>query len=392
MRIIARLNVGGPAIHVALLTAGLNDDVFQSSLVAGSIGAGEGDMSYYAASKGIEPLSVASLGRDVAMLSDLGSLLSLYRLMRQQRPHVVHTHTAKAGFVGRLAAWLAGVPVVVHTFHGHAFHSYFGSLATHIILMMEKLAARMSDTIITLSPALKNELMSLGIATSEKIRVVSLGLELQRFATAENEHGRFRRELDLPEDVPLVGIVGRLVPVKNHALFIRCAALVKETLPEAHFVVVGDGELRGELETMSAEYGLAEAMVFTGWLKDLPVIFADLNALAITSHNEGTPVSVLESMAAGVAVVATAVGGVSDVLGEGRYGKLVPPGDVNALAAALIEVLGGTDQGRLEEARSHALSNYDSNRMVADMRGLYLELLQKKGIQIPEQRGEVSLP
>ncbi|NLH06241.1 MAG: glycosyltransferase family 4 protein [Chloroflexi bacterium] len=386
MRIIARLNIGGPAVHVSLLTAGLNDGEFTSRLVTGVIGEAEGDMSYLAREMGVEPVVIPTMRREIEPLNDLRTLRALTRLMREFRPHVVHTHTAKAGFVGRLAARLTGVPVVVHTFHGHVFHGYFGPAKTRLFIELERLAARGSDVILTISERLRGDLLAYRIAPPEKIRVVPLGLPLDSLRDLDGLRGGLRRELGVSTDTQLVGIIGRLVPIKNHDLFLAAARRVREERPDTHFVIVGDGERRAELEALVQEMGLADAVTFTGWRDDLPGIYADLDVLVISSRNEGTPVSIIEAMAAGVPVVSTDVGGVADVLLGGELGRLTPPSDADALARGIVEALCEGRGPRTEAARTRAFEQYGAARLVEDMRALYRELLAGKGA--PMRDGE----
>ena len=378
MRIIARLNIGGPAIHVSLLTAGLNDDGFISTLVTGVISETEGDMSDLAADYGINPVIVPSMQREITLLADLRTLFTLIRLMRQARPHIVHTHTAKAGLVGRMAAFLTRVPVIVHTFHGHVFHGYFGALKSRFFIVTEQLVARITDAVITISEGLRAELLDYRIAPPERIHVVPLGLDLARFAAPDVPHGTLRAELGCSPEVPLVGMIGRLVPIKNHELLLDAALLVREALPEVQFVIVGGGERLETLKTIVVDMGLSDTVHFTGWRRDLPAVYADLDVLALTSNNEGTPVSIIEAMAAGVPVVATAVGGVRDVLEEGTLGILVPPKDAVAFGHALIDAL-TVPQEHIETARQSALARYDASRLVADMQMIYQNLLGLKG-------------
>ncbi len=203
LRIIARLNVGGPAIHVALLTEKLGAPTYASTLVCGTVGEGEGDMQYYAEARGVHPVIIPELGRSLHPLRDVVTIWKVYRLIRLYQPDVVHTHTAKAGFVGRVAAWLAGVPVIVHTFHGHVFHGYFSPTTTRIFILLERITARMSDTVITLTEGLRRELADeYGIARKSKITVLPLGLDLQPFAATIRKNGAFRREYDIPAERP----------------------------------------------------------------------------------------------------------------------------------------------------------------------------------------------
>jgi glycosyltransferase involved in cell wall biosynthesis len=345
-------------------------------------------MTYLAREMGVAPAIIPWLGREVTPLDDVRALVALIDLMRRERPDVVHTHTAKAGFLGRLAARLTGVPVVVHTFHGHVFHGYFGPLKTWAFIWMERFAARLSDMTLTISDRLRDDLIRYRIAPPERIRVVPLGLKLHPFVRVDDLRGAFRREHGYSTDTPLVGIIGRLVPVKNHELFLQAARHVHDRLPEARFVVVGGGERQPELEALASSLGLSDVVSFTGWRRDLPIIYADLDALVISSRNEGTPVSIIEAMAARVPVVATAVGGVPDVLRGGDLGALVPPDDPGALAEAIYATLRTRSSSHLSEARAWALTRYDAERLIEDMRGLYVELLESKGIHVEHRPPE----
>lgn len=388
MRMIARLNIGGPAIHVTLLAGGLRDDEFWTTLVTGQIGAQEGDMSYLAHEIGVEPVVLSGFQREIAPLDDLKTLWALMRLIRQERPHVVHTHTAKAGLVGRLAATLCGVPVIVHTYHGHVFQGYFGPVKTRLFLGLERGAARLSDVILTISEGLRDDLIAFRIAPPERIRVLPLGLDLKPLTDLDSRRGALRKELNLSTDGPLVGIIGRLVPIKHHELFFDAARRVLEALPQARFVVVGSGEREAELREYARKLGMGHAVTFLGWRRDLPAIYADLDLVVIASRNEGTPVSLIEAMAAGVPVVATSVGGVPDLLRGGQLGTLVAPDDAEALAEAMMHSLRAPNPARIAAARDWVLARYSAERLVADIRSLYRELLTQKGVLFatPEQK------
>jgi glycosyltransferase involved in cell wall biosynthesis len=383
LRLIARLNVGGPAIHVVTLTAGLDPARYESRLVCGLPGPHEGDMSYLLEEAGVRPVILPEMGREVAPLADTATLARLVRLMRQFRPHVVHTHTAKAGAVGRMAARLSRVPVVVHTFHGHVFSAYFGAFQSRMAARTERVLALMSNRLITLSERLRREIASYGVAPLEKIEVVPLGLDLARFAPPGGlPRGRLRGEFSLAADEPLIGTVGRLVPVKDHDLFLRAAQALRQSGSQARFAIVGDGELRGSLEAQARELGLGDVVYFTGWRRDLPEVYADLDLLVNTSRNEGTPVAVIEAMAAGVPVVATAVGGVPDVVADGATGTLVPGGDVEVLARALAERLAQPAETRrmAEAAQAEVLERFSVRQLLCNLDGLYCRLLAAKGI------------
>jgi len=270
LRIIARLNIGGPAIHTILLTAGLNNERFEPLLVTGVEGRREGSMLDLAAAKGVEPIIIPELRRNVGPQDALVALLRLYHLIRRERPQIVHTHTTTAGLLGRLAAKLAGVPVILHTFHGHVLRGYFGPLQSKALVWMERFLARLTDRIVTVSEGQRQELAGYGVAPLEKIVVVPLGFELEDLLSCESHRGELRRELGLGDDVRLIGIIARLVPIKNHRLFFQAAKLVAEAVPQARFLVVGDGELREELEAYAHELELDERVLFIGWRRDLP--------------------------------------------------------------------------------------------------------------------------
>ena len=383
LRVIARLNIGGPAIHVVLLSAGLDRRRFESILVSGSENPGEGSMLDYALSHGVQPAIIPEIVGEFSLgPREMRALVRLYRLIRQERPQIVHTHTAKAGFVGRLAARLARVPVVVHTFHGHVLQGYYGPSKTQLLRRMERGLACLTDRIVTVSEQVKRDLVTYGVAAADHIQVISLGLELDPFLDSGRYHGIFRREWQLTGTERLVGIVGRLFPIKNHHLFLEAAAVVAGKDPSARFVIVGDGTLRPALESYAEEMGIADRVIFTGWRRDLPNIYADLDVLAVTSNNEGTPVSAIEAMAAGCPVVATHVGGLPDLIQEGKTGYLVPPGDAPALATAWLRVLQQPEMARRmgETARRTARERFSAQRLVTDMEQLYLELLGRKQV------------
>jgi glycosyltransferase involved in cell wall biosynthesis len=324
---------------------------------------------------------IPELGREISPRSDLVTLVKLYRLMRRERPHVVHTHTAKAGFVGRIAARLAGVPVVLHTFHGHVFHGYFSPARTRLFLWIERLGARLSSRIITISPRLRDEIAQYGVTRSERIEVIPLGFELDAFASQPRASGDFRRSLGIPVGAKLIGAVGRLVPIKNISLLLEAAALARREAPELRVVLVGDGELRADLEAQAAALEMTEAVVFAGWRRDLPSVYADLDAVVISSHNEGTPASLIEAMATGCPVIATRVGGVPDLIVDGETGRLVPPGNREALAVALLALFRESARtARMAElAQRRVLERYQAERLVADVDRLYREQLTAAG-------------
>ena len=376
-RVITRLNIGGPAIHAILLTQALEDAHFTTMLVSGYTAPTEGDMLHLAKARGVSPLMVTGLGREIDPGRDLAVLLRLYRIFREERPVIVHTHMAKAGTVGRLAARLAGVPIVLHTYHGHVFHSYFGPLKTQTFIRIERALSRVTDLILTVGERQRQEILGYGIGNPDKLRSVPLGLELEPFVESPRHRGEFRAELGVPDGTRLVGIVGRLVPVKGHTVFLKAARLVLSRLPNVRFLIIGDGELREGLESQARDLGIDGGVTFLGWRHDLPRVYADLDLVVLSSYNEGSPVALIEAMAAGRAVVSTDVGGVSDVVSDGVNGLLVPPRDPESLAGAIVRLLSSERSLPAMGAagREAVYPKYSINRLVSDLREIYSDLV-----------------
>jgi glycosyltransferase involved in cell wall biosynthesis len=425
VRIIARLNVGGPAKHVAWLTAATRRAGVESELVAGTVPPGEDDMSYFAAQQGVEPIIVAEMSREVSP-KDALTVWKLYGLFRRLQPDIVHTHTAKAGTVGRVAGvlyrWLTFSALVgrpracrfVHTYHGHIFHSYYGRLKTLVFLTIERVLARTAtDRIVVISRQQFQEIHEqFGVGRARQFKVIPLGLDLEAFAGWRERREAARRELGASADELLVGIVGRLTEIKNHKLFLEAAAMylerhaagatgeVKDEAQEessrrVHFVVVGDGHLREELKGQADALGIGEHVTFTGLRDDPENFYAALDLVALTSLNEGTPLTLIEAMANARPVVATAVGGVVDLVGEAlgetattttaaspayticERGVRVGTNDAEAFCAALRRLVADAELRRTlgERGRAFVAEHYSKERLVADVLNLYGELL-----------------
>jgi len=382
LRIITRLNVGGPAQHAVLLTEGLNDGVFQSKLVFGSIDKDEGDMSYLARERRIAFAEVDSLRNGIGLLGNLKAFQQIYRLIRRERPDLVHLHLLKARFLGGLAAKVARVPVVVETFHGDLFNGYYGNLKTQAILMAERILGHLvMDKVIAISERVKEDILHFYVSSPRKIEVIPLGLELGKFAQRVVLTDELKQELCIPKDHKLVGIVGRMVPIKGHHYFLEAAREVLRACPRVTFILVGDGVLRTALELECRQLGISKSIKFLGWRRDLEKIYADLDVVVLSSVNEGTPVSIIEAMAAGKGVVATRVGGVPDVVEDGVTGLLVPPKDPVALSEAILQLLKDDDlRKRLgEQARASVFPKYDVSRLVQDMGKFYLNQINSRG-------------
>ncbi|MEA5470677.1 glycosyltransferase family 4 protein [Spirulina sp. 06S082] len=377
MRIIARLNVGGPARHVVLLNSSLDNSHYQNLLVTGIEGVREGSMKDLVETHKLEIEIIPELGREIALKNDLFVLWKLYHLMRRYRPHIVHTHTAKAGLVGRIAAKLAGVPIILHTFHGHVFHGYFSPAKTKLFIILEKFCAILSDRIITISDRLKEEIAAYGVAPLDKIEIVPLGFDLSLFAAQTRHSGNFRASIGIPSEGKLIAAVGRLVPIKNIPLLLEAVAIARQSDPTIYLALIGDGELRSHLESLAQELGIAEAVIFTGWRQDLPQIYADLDAVIISSDNEGTPASLIEAMATGCPAIATHVGGVPDLVTPER-GTIVKPKDPQHLACAILDLWQNPErtQHLAVNAREYVLKTYNSQRLVRDIAQLYEKLME----------------
>lgn len=375
VRVFSRLNIGGPSLHVIHLTAGLVPRGFETTLVIGQSDPSEGDFLDLARSKGVAPVILPEMGRAIRPLDDLRALVRVFRLIRQRAPEIVHTHTAKAGAIGRAAALLARVPVIVHTYHGHVLSGYFSPLTSAIFRRIEWALAPGSDALLTVSESVRDDLARLGVASRERIRILPLGLDLEPLSH-DLPRGTLRREAGWPEDAFVVGIVGRLVPIKDLDTFIDAAALMLSQAPSARFAIVGDGEERSRLEPI-ARARLGDAVRFFGWRKDTGAVLGDLDLSVNTSLNEGTPVSLIEALAAGRPVVATSVGGTPDLLDGGQYGALASPHNAASVAEAMLDALRARQRAQ-EKARAGqamVLEKYSVNRLIDDMDRLYLELL-----------------
>ncbi|MGI8654619.1 MAG: glycosyltransferase [Pyrinomonadaceae bacterium] len=420
VRIIARLNVGGPARHVAWLTAALRKAGHESVLVAGVVPPGEEDMTYFAAAQGVEPLIIQEMSREISV-KDAVTVWKLYRLLRHERPDIVHTHTAKAGTVGRVAGffyrWLTLSALIgqprrcrfVHTYHGHVFHSYYGRWKTRIFLFIEKNLARVAtDRIVVISGQQYREIHEeYGVGRHEQFAIIPLGLDLEAFSEQRGRGDALRREWTKNEDVAdeggalLIGIVGRLTEIKNHALFLRAAALYKRNYAGANkqqrvrFVIIGDGHLRTALQDLAASLGLCNDVIFTGTRHDPEDFYPALDIVALTSLNEGTPLTLIEAMANERACIATAVGGVVDIFGESvdtlsdskngyvvcERGVKVGANDEQGFCAGLARLI--EDEALRRKlgtcARRFAEQFYSKERLIADITKLYEELLTPGG-------------
>ena len=406
VRIIARLNVGGPAKHVVWLTAGLRDAGCESVLVAGTVPPGEDDMGYFAENTGVKPVFIPEMSREISA-KDLLTVWKLYRLFCRERPDIVHTHTAKAGTVGRIAGllycWFTPRAFigrkrpckVVHTYHGHIFHSYYGPIKTGFFLLIERVLARLAtDRIVVITEQQRAEIHDkFRVGRKEQFAVIRLGLDIDQFAGSSNRHFQLRDQLGIHPDDMLVGIVGRLTAVKNHELFLRAIsefkrAPVNSQRRRVRFIIIGGGALRSELEQLVENLNLADDVIFAGNRSDPENFYAALDIVALTSKNEGTPLTLIEAMANGRPVIATTVGGVVDLLGNPEPLNQITPyavcqrglgtavDDAKAFALGLIRLVDDEALRRSlgERGREFVERNYSKQRLIDDVKNLYEEL------------------
>jgi len=387
LRVIARLNMGGPALHVAYLTAGLQERGYDTTLAAGSLARGEDSMAFVADELGVEIVRIDELGREISPLRDLVATIRLARLIRRERPQILHTHTAKAGTVGRVAALLAGSrrpPIVVHTFHGHVLRGYFGPVRSLFFRVLERRLASITTALVAVSPQVRDDLVALRVAPRERFVVIRLGIELeQRVAPEQDGRLESRRYLGIPADRFAVGWIGRMTAVKRTDDVLVAFKRLRDNGIDACLCMVGDGPDRTQLERRAHELGVVRDTLFLGYQEDVAPYYAAFDALVLPSGNEGTPVSAIEALAAGRPVVATRVGGVPDVVRDGKDGFLVEAGATDDLAdrlerlardPALRERMG-------EQGRARVLPRYAVDRLVNDVDRLYRSLLQAAGLR-----------
>ena len=390
LRVIARLNVGGPALHVAYLTAGLADHGYDTTLVAGTVGRGEESMAFIADAKGVRIEVIDELARSISPLRDARAVWKLAQLIRRERPTILHTHTAKAGAVGRVAALLAGrarPPIVVHTFHGHVLRGYFNRVATFGFRTLERLLAYATTRLIAVSPEVRDDLVRLHVAPASKFAVIRLGIELdQRVGGDAAGRTETRRVLGLAGDPFVVGWVGRMTAVKRTDLVVEVLRELVGRGVDARLLLVGDGPDRDHLERYAHELGVIKRCLFLGYQEEVARFYDAIDVLLLPSVNEGTPVSVIEALAAERPAVATRVGGTPDVIRDGVDGFLVDSADPGELAERLAEL--ARDPGRRAEmgaaGRSRVLERYAVDRLVDDVDALYRELLVDEGLASSE--------
>lgn len=383
--IISRPNIGGLAVYAIHLTQELRRLGHEASLVTGQVSAGEGNMFDLLGEKGrTQTVLIPDLGREISFIKDVRAFWQLWRLFRRERPDVVSTHASKAGVLGRLAAFLAGVPIRVHSYHGTLFHGrYFGWLKTKIFLWIERFFSRLATAIFTDTSSIRAELIAHKIALPSKIFVMPLGTDLTPFQELPIR-GVLRKKLGIADNIKCVGIVARLVAIKRLDVFLRAAQHVLSLRRDVHFVIVGGGELEHDLKVLAHELGVAVQVTFLGFYPDLREVYADCDLMVLTSDDEGCPITLIEAMACGKAMVATSVGGVPDVVQDPATGRLAPRADFLAIGRLIHELLESPEiiSAMGQRARELAFAKYSILANANQICEVLLQWMVQKGYQV----------
>lgn len=389
LRIINRLNLGGPTFNAAYLTKYLEPE-FETLLVSGMKDETEESSEFIVKELGLEPVYLPDMYRELNPFKDYKSYYKLRKIIDEFKPDIVHTHAAKAGAVGRLAAAHSGTKTIIHTFHGHVFHSYFNPVKSRMFLGIERYLAKKTTKIIALSDLQKWELANtFSVAPDGKFTIIPLGFDLARFETNTKEkRKKFRVQYRIADEEIAIGIIGRLVPIKNHELFLKAIKEVSEkSTKKIRAFIIGDGEERGALEILSRELGLLahesdkmdnSIVTFTSWIKEIDVSNAGMDIIALTSNNEGTPVSLIEAQASGVPVVSTDVGGVRNIIIDGGTGLLSPPRDLKTFSENLLKLIENNEvRHKMSVAGNENVRlRFSYQRLCSETAALYNELIK----------------
>ena len=389
LRIHNRLITGGPSLNALYLAKYLSSQ-FETLLVVGEKEDHEQNAYFLAEQMGIKPILIPDMGRSIHPLKDYKAYKKVQKIIKDFKPDIVHTHSAKPGAVGRLAASSLNIPVIVHTYHGHVFHSYFGKLKTKIIINTERFLAKKSHALIAISDQQKSELTEdFHIADKSKFKVIPLGFELKKFSeNQEEKRKKFRKEFNLEDDEIAIGIIGRLVPIKNHNLFLEgINYLLNSSSKKIKAFIIGDGETRRALENKAGQLNIPfsqdhdpnASLIFTSWRNDIDVINAGLDIIALTSLNEGTPVSLIEAQAANKPIVSTRVGGIGDIVLENETALLSDINDITSFRENLLKLVENDDLRKSfhKKGADHVQKKFSVERLANDMSNLYYELLDK---------------
>ena len=392
LHIITRFDKGGSAQNTYLSLLGLKKKNYQLSLVSGlslesgmkheEIKAKEKDIQILE-SEGIEFIQCPFLLRRINVIKDLKAFFDIWRIIKKYNPLIVHTHSSKAGLMGRLAAKLAGTPIIVHTPHGHVFFGYFGPFKTKLFIIFEKLASRITDKIVALTNREKKDHILFKIAEEDKFSVIYSGIELNILKESSSEEKQnLKKELGIPENSLIVGTAGRLVPVKGPEFLVRASKYIISKYPDTYFMFTGDGPLEQDLKRKALEMGVSDNIIFLGWRDDLAKIISIYDIFVLPSLNEGMGRVLVEAMALGKSIVASNVGGIPDLVTHGKNGFLVPPKNPKELAKYIQVLLEDKDKReKMGLAGKEMASNFTSERMVEKIANLYKKLLTQKNIR-----------
>jgi glycosyltransferase involved in cell wall biosynthesis len=400
LHVITRMVRGGAQENTLATAVGINGRGWESRLITGPALGPEGSLEPECVLSGLRMLRVPALVREVSPRCDLAAIAQLARLIRRERPHIVHTHTSKGGMLGRIAARLCGVPVVVHTPHGHVFHSYEGQLKTQLFVRLERACARAADRLIALTDSERREHLDLGIGRPEQWVTVHSGVDFAPFEAERGSRDAVRAELGLPPDAVVVGSVGRLVPVKGHAYLIEAIARLGVRRPGLHLLLIGDGPLRARLIDRARSMGMqvsnegtwvapgqpgSATMHVLGLRRDVAPLLAALDLFVLPSLNEGMGRALVEAMAMELPCIASRVSGVPDVVEDGLTGVLVPSRDPSALAREISTLIEARERAREmgRRGRCKVVPEFSVERMIAKLESVYRELLEAKGIRVP---------
>jgi len=383
IRIQSRICIGGPTIHTEILSRYLPASKYESLVIGGALDEKESCRYAELKEKGIRIHIINEMKRDLSPLNDIRTIYALYKIIRKEKPNIVETHTAKAGFTGRIAAFLARVPVIVHTFHGHVFENYFSIFKTKIIILIERFLARLSTKIIVLSrKQLEDIVHKYKIAPADKTEIIPLGFEIERFVNLKR-NGSLKHELGISKSRYLIATIGRIVPIKNYEMIFRVIRILQAEHINVHLCVIGDGKLRETYEKKMNGNLNKKYVHFLGWRGDLENIYSSVDLVVITSLNEGTPFSIIEAMASGVPVVATNVGGIPDLIKDGESGFLCEVGNDYEMAKKIKALLLEEDlKSRItHNARQFVFQRYSYKRLINDMEKFYTSLLDSRQLQ-----------
>jgi glycosyltransferase involved in cell wall biosynthesis len=392
VHIITRLDMGGSAQNT-LLTALHHDfphhnvwlikgSTLESAMTNAETKLVE-DQLETAKKQGIEIIDVPSLVRRISPINDVRALVALFRHIRKIEPHIVHTHTSKAGILGRLAAWLARVPIVIHTPHGHVFYGHFDRSLSRIFLQMEKLLGKITHHQIALTPEEGNDYVNLGVAKSNNISVIHSGVDLNCFKRGKTESNPGRDELTIPPDSLVVGYVGWLTPIKGVTYLLDAMAEVVQRHPNSLLMLVGKGDEKGEEEVKLSKQvenlGIVDNVRFLGWRPDVNEIMGCFDIFVLPSLNEGMGRVLVEAMSAGLPIVASRVGGIPDLVEHGENGLLVPPANAGALERAISDLLSDkARRKRMGETGKRMCRPYSVEAMVDKIDDLYSRLVEER--------------